>query len=62
VDVFVSFFKVLYSAIVRRGTEDKCGGSPPKEGCLRLDPSIVPWYVVKVIASIGRVFGGLRLP
>ena len=34
-----------------------CGGSPPKEGCLRLDPSSVPWFVVKVAASLGRVFG-----
>jgi hypothetical protein len=38
-----------------------CGGSPPKEGCLRLNPSIVPWFVVKDAASLGRVCGGLRL-
>jgi hypothetical protein len=39
-----------------------CGGSPSKEGCLRLDSSIVPWFVVKATASLERVFSGLRLP
>lgn len=38
-----------------------CNGFPPKNGCLRLDPSIVPWFVVKTIAFLWRVFGGLRL-
>jgi hypothetical protein len=40
----------------------RCGGSPLKEGYLRLDPSINHWFVVKAAASLGRVFGGLRLP
>jgi hypothetical protein len=35
---------------------------PPKKGCLRLDPSIVPSFVVKATDSLERVFGGLRLP
>jgi hypothetical protein len=33
-----------------------CGGSPLKEGCLRLDPSFVPWFIVEVTASLGGVF------
>jgi hypothetical protein len=36
-------------------------GSPPKEGCLNLNLSIVPWFVVKVAASFGRVFDKLKL-
>jgi hypothetical protein len=39
-----------------------CCESPPKEGCLRLDLSIVPWSVVKTFASLERVFGGLKFP
>jgi hypothetical protein len=39
-----------------------CGGSPLKDGYLRLDPSIILWFAVKVAASLGRVFGELRLP
>jgi hypothetical protein len=60
--VFFSFFRVLYSVRVRRVNEDSCGGSPPKEGCLRLDPSIVLWFVVKVAAFLGRVFGLSKAP
>jgi hypothetical protein len=37
-----------------------CSGSSLKEGCLRLNSSIVPWFVVKVAASFERVCGGLR--
>jgi hypothetical protein len=40
----------------------RCGGYPPKEDCLRLYPSIVLWFVVKVAVSLRRVFGGLSPP
>jgi hypothetical protein len=53
-DVFASFFKVLYS------NEDKLRWAP-KVGCLGLDPSIVSWFVVNVVASLGRVFSRPRL-
>jgi hypothetical protein len=33
------------------------GGSPPKEGCLRLDPSNIPWLVVEDATSLQIVFG-----
>jgi hypothetical protein len=37
-----------------------CGGSPPKEGRLWVDPSFIPWSIVKDIASLERVFSRLR--
>jgi hypothetical protein len=39
-----------------------CSGNPPKKGCLRLDPFIVLWSVVKVTTSLERAFGRLKLP
>jgi hypothetical protein len=62
VDVFASFYKILYSARVRRESEDKMWWVPSKRGYLRLDPSIVPWFVVKAFASLGRVFGKIKFP
>jgi hypothetical protein len=38
-----------------------CGRFPPKEGCLRLNHSIAPWVVVKVVVSLRKVCGGLRV-
>jgi len=37
------------------------GGSLPRETCLRSSPSLTPWLTRKVVASLGRVCGRLRL-
>jgi hypothetical protein len=37
-----------------------CGGSPPKQGCLLLNPNIVPWVVMMAFVFHGRVFDGLK--
>jgi len=37
------------------------GGSLPKEACLRSSSSLAPWLALKVVASLGRVCGGLRI-
>jgi hypothetical protein len=62
VDVFASFFQVLHSVTVRRGCVDQLWWAPPKEVCSRSNPSIALWLLLKVVASPGRVYGGLRLP
>jgi hypothetical protein len=38
-----------------------CGGFPPKEVCLRSNPSFTPWLVLKVAASPERMCGSLGL-
>jgi len=38
-----------------------CDGCLPNEGCLRLNLSIVPWFVMNTAVFFRRVFGGLRL-
>jgi hypothetical protein len=50
VNVLASFFRVLYLVKVKGCSEDK-----------RIDPTIIPWVVVKAIVSLRRLFGGLRL-
>jgi hypothetical protein len=40
----------------------KFGGLLSKDGCSMLDHSTISWVVMKVLISLGRVFGGLRLP
>ena len=41
VDIFASFFRVLYSVRVRQEDEDKLWWVPSKKVCLLLDPSTV---------------------
>jgi len=37
------------------------GGSLPREVCSRSSPPLVPFLALKVVASLGRVCGRLRL-
>jgi hypothetical protein len=63
VDVFASFFNLLYSVRVRRDDVDKLWWSPPpKTGCLMLAPTIVSLLVTMSLISHGRVFGRQRFP
>jgi hypothetical protein len=38
------------------------GGSLPRKVCSRSRPTSTPWLALKVVAFLGRVCGGLRLP
>jgi hypothetical protein len=51
VDVFASFFKVLNSINVRRGSEDR-----PRSGL-----SLALWLALWGVTFLGRVCGGLEL-
>ena len=51
VDVFASLFKVLYLVRVRQKNEDKLWWVPPKEACLLLNPSTMPWVVMTAFIS-----------
>jgi hypothetical protein len=62
VDVFASFFNLLYSFRLRQGGEDKLRWDPPREGCLTLDLSITSLYLMIALPSLGRVFGRNKVP
>jgi surface polysaccharide O-acyltransferase-like enzyme len=53
VDVFASFFSLLYSVIGRWVGEDKLQWAPSKRGT-------VSWFAMMSFFSLGRVFDGLR--
>jgi hypothetical protein len=55
VDVFASFFRVLYVVEVRLKSKDSCGRSLPKEYCLMLNLSTVSWVIMMAFVSLGRV-------
>jgi len=60
VGVFVSFLQVLHLVTMRRGSEDKLLGVPPKEVFSRFSRSFVV-CVLKGVAFLGRACGGPRL-
>lgn len=62
VDVFASFFRVLYLVRVRREGEDKLWCVPSKRGLFVLNPFTVSWVVMVASVSLRRVFVGLRFP
>jgi hypothetical protein len=59
VDIFASFFKVLHSAIVSTGHEDRLWWVSSKRTCSRISSSLAPWLALKEVACLGRVCGGL---
>jgi hypothetical protein len=61
VDVFASFLKVFHSVQVRKGGEEKLWWVPSIKVCSRSSP-FVPWLVLTIVISPGRVCGGLKLP
>jgi hypothetical protein len=60
VDIFASFFQVLHSINIRRGSEDSYGGSPPKKACSRSGLFLALACTGKV-TFLGKVCGELRL-
>jgi hypothetical protein len=54
VDVFASFFQVLHSAIVSRSRADRLWWFSSKRDLFK-------WLALKIVASLVRVCGGLRL-
>jgi hypothetical protein len=60
VDIFASFFQVLHSTKVKKRSEDKLWWIPSKRDCLRQNPFIAPWLVLKGVAFLGRVCGKLK--
>jgi hypothetical protein len=48
--------------LLRWESEDKLGGSHPKECCLMLNPFTMSWGVMMVSFSLEIVFGKTKVP
>jgi hypothetical protein len=59
-NVLASFFRVVYSARVRREVKTSFGEFPPKKVCSLLDHSAVPWFAMMALISLGIAFGELK--
>jgi hypothetical protein len=59
-DLFTSFFNLLYSVKLRRGEEDKFCWVLINRGCLMLDHITIFLFLMIVVLFFGRVFGRIR--